>query len=110
MGLEYLTKSANVQTGEEEKIEGKELVFTMHIFHSRWSRFVFSLASIACRLVRERLATTAWVSNLLEGLIPPHNLGCLYGIDWQNAGNPAHFYVITALNTRLLTHSKLELN
>jgi len=69
MGMEYLTKSANVQTGEEEKIEGKELVFTMLFSILVGVGLFFLLPALLAGWLESGLQTTAWVSNLLEGLL-----------------------------------------
>ena len=69
MGMEYLTKSANVQTGEEEKLEGKELVFTMLISILVAVGLFFLLPALLAGWMENGLHMTAWVSNLLEGLL-----------------------------------------
>ena len=69
MGMEYLTKSANVQTGEEEKIEGKELVFTMLFSILVGVGLFFLLPALLAGWLENGLQTTAWVSNLIEGLL-----------------------------------------
>ncbi len=79
LGMRMLTLSANVQTGEDEKIEGPTLYITLGI-----SLLVgiglFFLAPAALGQAAERyLGFNAWWSNLLEGLI---RLGLLVGYIW----------------------------
>jgi len=68
-GMEYLTKSANVQTGEEEKIEGKELFFTLAISIVLGVGLFFLLPALAAGGIEKWLHLTSWASNLLEGFI-----------------------------------------
>jgi len=67
--MEYLTKSANVQTGEEEKIEGKELFFTLAISIVLGVGLFFLLPALAAGGIEKWLHLTSWASNLLEGFI-----------------------------------------
>ncbi len=79
LGMRYLTISANLQTGEDEKIEGKTLFATM-AFALLLAVGLFFLAPAGIAHLSERLlGMNAWVSNLLEGVI---RLGLMIGYIW----------------------------
>lgn len=69
LGTKYLTKSANVQTGEEEKIEGPALYGTLFIsFAIAIAIFFLAPAAIAHALQTPLRLSVFW-GNMVEGLI-----------------------------------------
>jgi uncharacterized protein YqhQ len=69
LGIRYLTASANVQTGEDEKIEGPALYLTLG-FSLGFAVLLFFLAPAAIGYLGERfLGMTSWWSNFAEGII-----------------------------------------
>lgn len=69
LGIRALTLSANVQTGEDEKIEGVPLYLTLALSLSIGIG-VFFLAPVAVgQFVEHKLALSAWWGNLIEGLL-----------------------------------------
>lgn len=68
LGMKFLIISANMQTGEDEKIEGIEVVLTM-IFALLLSILLFFLAPAGVALLIEKFTNLPnWVSNVIEGL------------------------------------------
>jgi uncharacterized protein YqhQ len=79
LGTRALTISANIQTGEDEKIEGPLLYFTLFI-SLVIGVSLFFLAPAALGQLSERfLAIGSWWGNLLEGFV---RLGLLVGYIW----------------------------
>ena len=69
LGLRALTDSANVQGGEDEKIEGASLYLTL-FFTFAIAIGIFFLAPAGVGWLSERfLLWNAWWSNLLEGVV-----------------------------------------
>jgi uncharacterized protein YqhQ len=69
LGIRYLTASANIQTGEDEKIEGPALYLTLG-FSLSFAVLLFFLAPAAIGYLGERfLGMTSWWSNFAEGII-----------------------------------------
>jgi len=69
LGMRYLTKSANVQTGEEEKLEGPGFYLTIGI-SLIFGIGLFFLAPAALAGWIERIGgLNTWLSNLIEGVI-----------------------------------------
>jgi uncharacterized protein YqhQ len=69
LGMRYLTKSANVQTGEEEKIEGVGFYLTIGI-SLLFGIGLFFLAPAALAGWFEKIGNlNTWLSNLIEGVI-----------------------------------------
>lgn len=69
LGMRYLTKSANVQTGEEEKLEGPGFYLTIGI-SLLFGIGLFFLAPAALAGWIERIADlNTWLSNVIEGVI-----------------------------------------
>jgi uncharacterized protein YqhQ len=69
LGLRSLTYSANVQTGEDEKLEGPALYLTL-FFTFVVAIGIFFLAPAGVGWLSERfLHWNAWSSNLLEGVV-----------------------------------------
>ncbi len=69
LGMRFLTMSANIQSGENEKIEGKELVLTMGASLLIAVAIFFAGPAVLGQLAERYLGFSAFVSNLLEGLI-----------------------------------------
>jgi uncharacterized protein YqhQ len=79
LGMRALTLSANVQSGEEEKLEGPQLWIAMAISLG-FGVALFFLAPAALGQLSERfLHWNAWWGNLVEGLL---RLGLLIGYIW----------------------------
>lgn len=68
LGIRYLTLSANVQTGEEEKIEGPMLYITMAISLIFGIGLFFLAPALVSALLARFIDMSPWVSNLLEGI------------------------------------------
>jgi uncharacterized protein YqhQ len=69
LGVRYLTLSANIQTGENEKIEGPALFLTVAISLLFGIGLFFLAPALVSGLLARLIPMSAWVSNLLEGLI-----------------------------------------
>jgi len=79
LGMRALTISANLQTGEEEKLEGPALYFALG-FSFALAIGLFFLAPAAVGQLSERfLGFNSWWGNLVEGLV---RLGLLVGYIW----------------------------
>lgn len=68
LGMRLLTISANLQTGEEEKIEGATLTFTIAISLLLGVGLFFLLPAGAAGLLEKYTTMSSWVSNIVEGL------------------------------------------
>ena len=68
LGMRYLTISANVQTGDDEKIEGPMLYLTLAISLIFGIGLFFLAPALVSGLLARYIEMSAWVSNLLEGL------------------------------------------
>ena len=68
LGIRYLTLSANVQTGEDEKIEGPMLYLTMAISMIFGIGLFFLAPALVSALMARFIAMSPWISNLLEGI------------------------------------------
>jgi uncharacterized protein YqhQ len=80
LGIRALTTSANVQTGEEEKLEGFQLYLTLGVSLALAVGLFFLLPAGVGYLAQKFLGWDAFWSNLLEGLI---RLGLLIGYIWM---------------------------
>lgn len=75
LGMRFLTKSANMVNGEDEQIEGKDLVLTVLLSLTLGIGLFFLLPALVSGwldgpLGFEQLGSTGnWLSNLLEGLL-----------------------------------------
>jgi uncharacterized protein YqhQ len=79
LGMRALTISANLQTGDDEKLEGPTLYLTLFLSLGLGIG-IFFLAPAAVGQLSERfLGFNAWGSNLLEGLL---RLGLLIAYIW----------------------------
>ncbi len=69
LGMKFLTISANVQTGEDEKIEGPQMVLTLLVSFA----IAIALFFVAPTWIAKQLETWAglprWAGNLLEGVL-----------------------------------------
>jgi len=79
LGIRALTFSANVQTGEDEKIEGKELAFTLILSLSMGIGLFFLLPAGIAQLAENYMGLGHIASNLIEGII---RLVLLIGYMW----------------------------
>lgn len=80
LGMRFLTLSANLQTGEEEKLEGKDLAFTMGLSLLIGVAIFFAAPAIIGQLSERYLQFSAFASNILEGLI---RLAAILGYMWS---------------------------
>jgi uncharacterized protein YqhQ len=69
LGMSYLTKSANIQTGEDEKLEGGSLVMTLALSVVLALGIFFLLPALTAGWIDGWLHLGSWWSNLLEGLL-----------------------------------------
>jgi uncharacterized protein YqhQ len=79
LGMRALTFSANVQAGDEGKIEGAPMVLTMAISLVLGLSVFFLLPAGVGYLGEQVLALSPWAANLVEGLV---RLGLLIGYVW----------------------------
>lgn len=79
LGMRALTISANVQTNEDEKLEGPALYGTLAVALSLGIGLFFLLPAGAGQLAERWLGWNAWLSNLAEGVI---RLLLLVGYIW----------------------------
>jgi uncharacterized protein YqhQ len=68
LGIRYLTISANVQTGENEKIEGPALFFTAALSLLFGIGIFFLVPALISGLLIKSIDISPWVANLLEGI------------------------------------------
>lgn len=79
LGVRALTISANLQSGEEEKLEGPALYLTLAVSLSLGVGLFLLLPAGAGHLSETLLGFNPWWSNLLEGLV---RLALLVGYIW----------------------------
>ncbi|OQY88015.1 MAG: hypothetical protein B6D39_11945 [Anaerolineae bacterium UTCFX2] len=79
LGMRALTISANVQTGEDEKLEGPALYFTLGLSFALGIGLFFLAPAAVGQLSERFLGLNSWWGNLIEGLI---RLGLLVGYIW----------------------------
>jgi uncharacterized protein YqhQ len=79
LGMRALTIAANVQTGEEQKLEGPALYVTLGVSLAFGIGLFFLLPAGLGGAAEHFLGWNPWWSNLLEGLI---RLGLLVGYIW----------------------------
>jgi uncharacterized protein YqhQ len=79
LGMRALTLSANTQTGEDEKLEGPALYLTLAVSLSIGIGLFFLLPAGVGGLAEHYLGWSAWLNNLLEGVI---RLLLLIGYIW----------------------------
>ena len=68
LGMKYLSVSANMQTGEDEKITPAEMVGTMLIAFGLAALLFFVGPAFIGKLIEDHLHASMWVSSALEGL------------------------------------------
>jgi uncharacterized protein YqhQ len=68
LGMRFLTISANVQTGEEEKLEGPALYLTLAISLAIGIGLFFLTPALVSGLLAKVLPVNGFVINLIEGL------------------------------------------
>ena len=68
LGMKYLSISANMQTGEDEKITPAEMVLTMLVSFALAAILFFVGPAWIGKILEDHLHTSPWVSNALEGL------------------------------------------
>jgi uncharacterized protein YqhQ len=69
LGMRILTDSANLQTGEDDKIEGYQLVLTVLFSLTISILLFFVLPTVVAELLSRWIPMQPWVSNLIEGVI-----------------------------------------
>jgi len=79
LGIRALTISANLQTGEDEKLEGPALYLTLAISLAFGIGLFFLLPAVIGQFSENYLGISNWWSNLLEGLV---RLALLVGYIW----------------------------
>jgi len=79
LGTQALTISANIQTGEDDKLEGPALYLTLFISLSVGIGLFFLTPAAVGQLVEHLLGLNAWLGNLLEGVV---RLFLLVGYIW----------------------------
>jgi len=81
LGMRYLTISANVQTGEDEKLEGPALYLTLAFSLALGIGLFFLLPAFISGLLARYASLNSWESNLIEGALRLLLLiGYLWGI------------------------------
>lgn len=79
LGMRALTISANMQTGEDEKLEGPALYLTLAFSLSLGVGLFFLLPAAAGGLAEKFLGWSSWWGNVLEGVV---RLLLLVGYVW----------------------------
>lgn len=69
LGMRFLTMSANIQTGEDEKIEGPQMVLTLLASFGIAILFFFIAPAWIAQIIENKLILAQWVSNTFEGLL-----------------------------------------
>jgi len=69
MGMKYITISANVQTGEDEKIEGPAMFFTILFSFALAIGLFFLLPTGVAAIFQKLSGMSAFITNLFEGVI-----------------------------------------
>lgn len=69
LGMRYLTDSANIQTGEDEKLEGPALYLTLAFSLVIGIGLFFLLPALISGLLEKVITTSHWMINLMEGLL-----------------------------------------
>ncbi len=79
LGTKYLTISANLQSEEDEKIEGASLVFTLILSMVLFVLIFFLVPSAIGQGFEKWFGISSWWSNVLEGII---RLAFVMGYMW----------------------------
>lgn len=69
LGMRYLTKSANYQTGEDEQITPVELTLTLIVSLGLAVVLFFVGPAALAKLIEDHTSIPLWVSNAIEGFI-----------------------------------------
>jgi len=69
LGTRYLTISANLQTGEDEKIEGPALYMTLFTSFAIAIALFFLAPAALGQLAQNTLQINAWWGNIVEGVV-----------------------------------------
>ncbi|NLN70869.1 MAG: DUF1385 domain-containing protein [Chloroflexi bacterium] len=69
LGMRYLTLSANIQTGEAEKIEGPALYLALALSLMFGIGVFFLVPALISGLLIKYMALSSWLANLLEGIL-----------------------------------------
>ena len=69
LGMQYLTKSANVQSGDDEKLEGRDLFLTLGFAILLAIGVFFLLPALLAGWLDGLLHLGLWWGNVLEGLL-----------------------------------------
>jgi len=69
LGTRYLTISANLQTGEDEKIEGPALYLTLFTSFAIAIALFFLAPAALGQLAQNTLQINAWWGNIVEGVV-----------------------------------------
>ncbi len=85
LGIRALTISANIQTGEDEKLEGLALYLTLAVSLALGIGLFFLLPAVVGQLSEKYLGLANRWSNLLEGSL---RLGLLVGYIWLIGKTP----------------------
>jgi uncharacterized protein YqhQ len=79
LGMRYLTMASNLQSDEDEKLEGRALTLTLAGSILFAMALFFALPAFLGHLTEQFLGFTSWWSNLAEGLI---RLGIVVSYIW----------------------------
>ena len=69
LGMRFLTVSANVQTGEDDKIEGPQMILTLLFSFGIAILFFFVAPAWIAQIIENNTHMSQWVSNLFEGVL-----------------------------------------
>lgn len=69
LGMQYLTEAANIQTGEDEKLEGPALVLTLVLSLTLGIGLFFLLPALVSGLLEKVVPVSPWITNLFEGFL-----------------------------------------
>jgi len=79
LGMRFLTISANIQTKENEKLEGPALYATLALSLALAVGLFFVTPALVSQGIESWLGWNAWVGNVLEGIL---RLGLIVGYIW----------------------------
>lgn len=69
LGMRFLTVSANVQTGEDDKIEGPQMILTLLLSFGIAILFFFIGPAWIAQVIENNTHMSQWVSNFFEGFL-----------------------------------------
>ncbi len=79
LGIRFLTLSANIQTGEDEKIEGPALYLTLVGSFAAGILIFFIAPAAAGHWIESFTGWNSWIGNLIEGVL---RLAIMIGYIW----------------------------